>query len=419
MLVTKRKLPSCAAKTLKLSADFDDKDNANALTCEHAVNFQVVKNRLCSVENFEPLEGAEPNALLAVQNSNGSCISVTEEGICTQKLSFVVGGFANPCWLYFPATKQLVVSDVNCGTFFIYEDGALEHHSEKGYVSMATNLNRLFYLSQDNKIYVTDCRALNSMLGPISVPEKIEKLVEWRGNILAVGDKIYKLEVSDTYENSRLSVLCDGVGRVYPQTVAAADKMVLFFTNKGFFRFDGSKISKVESDRHFGKNFACARAVVYGGRYWLAAPAEGHEVNSVLLSFDLYDMTRVAEYDVKTSYLTAGANWLYLEKDGVTHKLSDGNSALFWKSKKADFGCEKAKKFLRRLKICTKHAVTVEILTETDRQIYHFAGASTPQNVKLHGACRCLQAEIHSDTSMEVSGLEIVAQTFDEVEYGK
>lgn len=414
MFKQKTTLPKQHFRILTLSADFYDNENADAITCCSGKNFRVKNGKLLSVESFEPVSDAESGALFAAKSVDGSCLTVTKDGIFCGGNHTKATGFVKPCSLNFPAKKQTVVSDAAVGTFILNEKGAVIKQDTVGYISMAANQNRVFFCSADNKIFVSDCRNLLSTEGYIGVPEKIVKLVEWRGDILAVGDKIYKLEMFDNYENSKLSVMCDGVGRVYPQTVAAADKTVVFFTGRGLFCYNGSKITKVELNDRRLENVDGAVAACYGGRYWLALPRD-KDGCCALLSFDLGNMMQVAEYYVETSFLSAGADWLFVGKNGIAHCLAESVAPLFWKSNKADFGCKEAKKHLRQLKIRTVGDLDLTVVTETDKRIFHFKGQPTPQKVKLCGSCHSLCVEMTAEARAEVSCLEIVAQTFDEV----
>ena len=402
-----RKIPS-PCKSVVAKVDFANKNNPNAIVEEICLNGVVKKGKLRSVKALEVvnqlynLYAAYPleQGILIFRNNSLSLFAGTMRFMGNLT-------FQEPHFKYVQRDKLLLVSDSIAGTYRCNGISMLKHCNEY-FTSMAFSNERLIGV-RDGKLYVSERGNSAEWREHLQLPADIVAVEELGDDVIAVGAEIYKIQLSDSLENTKVSCLARNVGKVYANTVCMVGNNLYFLTNKGLYCLAQNKLSSVCRDIDFAEDNSKATAVCHKDEYWLYYT--NAENQSLVVSmdssgqytfYDLPDVTQMAANDGKIVILLKAS----------PHIFGNKPANMFWKSKEYDFGDRFVKKHFRKLHVVTKNGVEVHLVTDTERRIIHVpAGA---HRIRLSGTFGAVSVEIHSTEEACVEKLAIEVQ-----EYGR
>lgn len=235
----------------------------------------------------------------------------------------------------------------------------------------------------------------------VDLPTECVALVN-NGELYAVGDNIYKLQMDGEMTDIQIKKLCTSVGVVHPQTVCAYGNKILFVANGNIMALQNGNLKViVQTDT----TPTCA--TMHQGLYYLFGQTDGTHTAT---SHNPHSGKVVSVHQAKVNAVMSNGISL-LTSDGENgFELTSTRQQCHWTSQPINFDDKLTTKHLHRLIVQTAADVDVHIVSNA-RRIYNLKGKDTPQSLLLVGYGKHITVELHSNGAMSVKQLSLTART--------
>lgn len=395
-------------------ADFADGKNKKALTEENSVNAYVEENKLCCAKNITQI--SDEICYGALDIADNGIVYCGTDGLHFQKndVTHVMDGvvLTKPCIAYSATSGYVFVSQVGAGTYF--HNDVWAKVNDIGFDTMAFFNERFIGVSQ-NKLYFTYSGS-NGWEGSLSFPCDLFAVAVSQNKLYVFGQDLFQVDFDAKTANTKITTVCNNIGKVYPKTAVASGNKLFFFTPKGLFCFAGSCVKQIPLNTFVCSDNSNSTAAVFDGNYYLSYSAQNKKACDRVVKIDCDSLSSVTYFDISANFLFGGKRLLLGVKNKL-HTFSEDNRQMVWTSKCYDFGVS-CKKFLRQLQIQAEGSVQVWLIIEKEVKTYFFEKSDKLQKVNIHGVFEKLTVKIKSNGA--VSQFAVVAQvpTQSEVKYG-
>ncbi len=408
------KFPKYKSRRCIVYADFADRQNKNALTEENSVNAYVQENKLCCAKNITKI--SDETCYGALDIADNGIVYCGSGGLHFQKndVTHIMSGvvLTKPCIAYSATSGYVFVSQVGAGTY-LHAD-AWAKVNDLGFDTMAFFNERFLAVSQ-NKLYFTYCGS-SDWEGSLSFPCELSAVAVLQNKLYVFGQDLFQVDFDAKTTNTKITTVCNNIGKVYPKTAVASGNKIFFFTPKGLCCFSESSVKQILLNTFVCSDNSDSTAAVFDGNYYLSYSAQNQKACNRVVKVDCDSLNPVTYFDISASFLLGGKRLLLGSKNKL-YTFSEDSSQMVWTSKRFDFGVS-CKKFLKQLQIQAEGDVQVRLITEKEEKVYSFEKSGKLQKVNIHGVFERLNVEIKSNGA--VSQFAVVAQvpTQSEVKYG-
>ena len=302
-------------------------------------------------------------------------------------------------WDYDTNTNTLVVSGNNA-TFTIFSGNIKKIYTEQ-MDSIAFCQSRLFCL-KGKRVYFSNATETNFADSLwIDLPTECVALVN-NGELYAVGDDIYKLQMDGDESDIQIKKLCSNVGIVQPHTVCAYGNKILFVANGNVMSLQNGSV------KVFAQTPTIATyATMHKGLYYLFGQSDGVDTAT---TYNPHSGKVASVHQAKVCNAISNGNSL-LASDGTNGlELVSTRQSCYWQSQPINFDDQFTTKHLHRLLIQTSTDVDVHVDSDALR-IYHLKGKDAIQSLLLVGHGKNITIKIVSNGTMCIKQLMITVRT--------
>lgn len=257
----------------------------------------------------------------------------------------------------------------------------------------------------------------------LTLPTKCSAMVSLGLNdVYLLGKTCYKLTVSADFSDVKLKRLATGLTEVNKWSTQVLGDKIVFATDGGLYVIRKDKVSRIltDFDAVVNQKYSSCRASALDGKYVLSFPQRFKQRNiAYLLDVDKQQCVGVLHegvVQVQEHYNNVNC----ITDDGSLNQYTSLSyaTATYLKSN-VDFGTP-ARKFLRRLNIRTKNAITVYVTDEYGEKAYSVSGSDAVQSIPVVASGVNFTYRIVSadNKQLVVDKFELVAEIYKEARNG-
>lgn len=331
---------------------------------------------------------------------NGEMVALKSTGLTMGARTFPqLSGCQTVLWAFDANTNTLAVSG-NEAVYTLFS-GNVKKIANFQADSLAFCQSRLFalkgkrvYLSNPTETTFTDELWIDLPTGCVALVNN--------GQLYAVGDNIYKLQLDGNATDVQVKKLCANVGVVHPQTVCAYGKKIMFVANGNVMTLQNGNLKVVAQT-----DVTPVCATMHQGLYYLFGSVDDQPTAT---AYNPHSGKVVTIHQAKV--VTATSNGIaLLASDGTNgFELSMAHKKCFWTSQPINFDDQPTTKYLHRLVVQTSTDVEVHVVSNA-RRIYHLKGKDIAQSLLLVGHGKRITVELYADGAMSVKQLSLTART--------
>ena len=383
-------------KSVKAVAQFGcSQDTAGKIVMQQASNVQFTKG-IGYAGSFVRKEEGVLQYLCAV---NGDQVVLRSGGLNMGLRTFPqLANCSSVAWTFDANNNTLLVSGNNA-TYRIFS-GNIFKICDTEFDSIAVCQGRVFAL-KGKRIYLSSATetTFEDDLW-IDLPTACVAIVN-NGELYAVGNDVYKLQIDGEESNIKISKICSNVGNVQGKTVCAYGNKIMFVANGSVVALQHGAIKVVTQ---IEATAICA--TMHNGLYYVCAQIDGQ---TFVTSVDTHTGKVISLHHVSAKNIYSNGNNLWVSDGSSGFELSGTTQDCHWISKSINFDNQATVKHLHRLMIHTATDVDVHINSDAKR-IYHIKGKDVLQSLLVVGHGKDITLELHSNVGMSVKELGLVAR---------
>lgn len=408
----KKQLRGVKSKTLSASADFIN-EKFDGLLTESCCGMTLQKGGLCASQKVTVDVASSANA--GFEFAEGLCLSAPggiffrdNNGTTHNPVKSV---FSVPAFLFCPKQGAVVVSQRGRGTFFflVGSPDTSVKISDVGFETLTFAKERLFGVC-GNILYYSARSDFSQPLAQIKLPQECCGVAKWKGDVFALGNEVYRISFNDNERDTKVTTVFQNAGNIIAKTVAVIGNTLLFLADSKLFCYSQNKLQQIAHRVSFGENQTSATAAVAQNVYYLSYAEAGQARCSAVLAIDANTLETVCKYRLSANNLWGGKRLLFAQNDRL-RTFGSGFCNGFWKSKQVDFSSV-GKKHFKKLTVRTKFPVDVHLVSDSQRQVFHFFGNDCAQTLKINGVFRNFAVEVYSEGEAELALLQVIAQEY-------